>query len=88
MVPVSGRGLVPQNGGQRNATQPFVAFRCPPFWGTKIVPVLGTNICDLETLFSISELLEYLARGPKHNLQQLPVLSLSTGRFRNDLKLS
>ena len=63
-------------------------FVVPRFVEPVWYPKIGTNICDLETLFSISELLEYLARGPKHNLQQLPVLSLSTGRFRNDLKLS
>ena len=34
-----GTDLVPETGGQRSATQPFVAFRCPPNLGTKKVPV-------------------------------------------------
>ena len=88
MVPVFGTDLVPQNGGQRSETQPFVSFRCPPFLGTKKYPFSGTNICVLGTLFSISELLEWPARGQQNNLKQLAVLSLSTGCFRNDLKLS
>ena len=33
--PFLGTNLVPQNGGQRSGTQPFVPFRCPPFLGAK-----------------------------------------------------
>ena len=46
MVPVFGTDLVPQNRGQRSETQPFVSFRCPPFWGTKLVPVFrNQHLC-------------------------------------------
>ena len=39
MVPVFGTDLVPETGGQRSETQPFVSFRCPPVLGTKKGPV-------------------------------------------------
>ena len=63
-------------------------FVVPRFWEPKKYPFSGTDICVLGTLFSISELLEWPARGQQNNLKQLAVLSLSTGCFRNDLKLS
>ena len=88
IVPVFGTDLVPETGGQRSATQPFVAFRCPPFLEPKKDPFFGTNICFLGTLFPISELLEWPARGQQNNLKQLAVFSLSTRCFRDDLKLS
>ena len=41
-----GTDLVPQNGWQRSGTQPFVPFRCPPFLGTKKVPVFrNQHLC-------------------------------------------
>ena len=88
MVPVFGTDLVPETRGQRSGTQPFVPLRCPPNLGTKKVPVFGTDICFLGTLFPISELLEWPARGQQNNLKQLAVFSLSTRCFRDDLKLS
>ena len=88
MVPVFGTDLVPETGGQRSATQPFVAFRCPPFPGTKKGPVFWNQLFFLGTLFLISELLECLAHGQQNNLKQLAVFSLSTRCFRDDLKLS
>ena len=63
-------------------------FVVPRFWEPKKYPFSGTNIFVLGTLFSISELLEWPARRQQNNLKQLAVLSLSTGCFRNDLKLS
>ena len=51
-------------------------------------PFFGTDICFLGTLFPISELLEWPARGQQNNLNQLAVFSLSTPCFRDDLKLS
>ena len=46
MVPVFGTDLVPQNRGQRSGTQPFVPLRCPPFLGTKKVPVFwNQHLC-------------------------------------------
>ena len=63
-------------------------FVVPPFLEPKKDPFFGTDICLLGTLFPISELLEWPARGQQNNLKQLAVLSLSTGCFRNDLKLS
>ena len=88
MVPVFGTDLVPETGGQRSATQPFVALRCPPFPGTKKGPVFWNQHLFLGTLFLISELLEWPARGQQNNLKQLAVFSLSTRCFRDDLKLS
>ena len=51
-------------------------------------PFFGTDFCVLGTLFSISELLEWPARGQQNNLKQLAVFSFSTRYFRDDLKLS
>ena len=67
---------------------PFVSLRCPPFLGTKKVPVFRNRHLYFGNPFPISELLEWPARGQQNNLKQLAVLSLSTGCFRNDLKLS
>ena len=39
----TGTFLVPKNGGQRSATNGWVALRCPPFSGTKSVPKTGTK---------------------------------------------
>ena len=87
-VPIFGTNLVPETGGQRSGTQPFVPFRCPPNLGTKNVPVFWNQHLFLGTLFLISELLEWPARGQQNNLKQLAVFSLSTRCFRDDLKLS
>ena len=63
-------------------------FVVPRYGEPKAYPFFGTNIFALGTVFPISELLEWPARGQQNNLKQLAVLSLSTGCFRNDLKLS
>ena len=78
MVPVFGTDLAPETGGQRSVTQPFVTFRCPPFPGTKKVPVFWNRLFFCGTPFPISELLEWPARGQQKNLKQLAVFSLST----------
>ena len=63
-------------------------FVVPPFLEPKKDPFFGTDICFLGTLFPISELLEWPARGQQNNLKQLAVFSLSTRCFRDDLKFS
>ena len=63
-------------------------FVVPPFWEPKKYPFFGTDICFFGTLFPISELLEWPARGQQNNLKQLAVFSLSTRCFRDELKLS
>ena len=78
----------PKTGDNEVKPNRLFHFVVPRFWEPKKYPFSGTNICVLGTLVSISELLEWPARGQQNNLKQLAVLSLSTGCFRNDLKLS
>ena len=52
MVPVFGTDLVPETGGQRSETQPFVSLRCPPVLGTKKGPVFWNRHLFFGTLFS------------------------------------
>ena len=78
----------PKMGDNEMKPNRLFHFVVPHFWEPKKYPFSGTNIFAFGTLFSISELLEWPARGQQNNLKQLAVLSLSTGCFRNDLKLS
>ena len=52
MVPVFGTDLVPETGGQRSVTQPFVSFRCPPNFGTVLVPKIGTHFFGKGAVFT------------------------------------
>ena len=63
-------------------------FVVPQILEPKMDPLFGTDFCFFGTLFPISELLEWPARGQQNNLEQLAVFSFSTRCFRNDLKLS
>ena len=89
MVPVFGyRFGSPKRGTTKCNPTRLLHFVVPRFGEPKAYPFFGTNIFALGTVFSISELLEWPARGQQNNLKQLAVFSLSTRCFRDDLKLS
>ena len=78
----------PKTGDNEVQPNRLLHFVVPRFWEPKKYPFSGTDICVLGTFFSISALPEWLTRGPQNNLKKLAVLFLSTGCFRNELKLS